>query len=151
MHGGFWVSIRGIWNNQVSRMVHMLCVWTWQGQDCGKLNPKNTQCVHCALRWSWAVMAVRYWTAAAWMVLNICNCNTIEVLWRSSCGGGACYSLFLMGASDSRSSITSDLFLTLVFPRQNIFQVSPILYPLLLLLRVSSLLEAIGIHLCTKL
>ena len=120
MHGRF--GFRGIWNNQVSRMVHIMCVWTRQeGQYCGKLDPKNTQCVHRALRWSWAVMAVRCWTAAAWMVLNICNCNTIGVHWRSSCGGGACHSLFLLGAADSRSSITSDLFLTFVMSHARIF------------------------------
>ena len=103
-----WVSIRGIWNNQVSRMVHILSVCEWQCQDCGKLNLKNTQlCVHCALRWSWAVMAVRCWTAAAWMVLSICNCNTTGIHWRSSCGGGACHSLFLLGAADSRRSLAT--------------------------------------------
>ena len=86
---------------------------------------KNTQCVHCALRWSWAVMAVRCWTAAAWMALNICNSNTIGVHWRSNCGGGACFSFFLLGAADSRSSIISDLLLTFVIPRRNLFKFLP--------------------------
>ena len=50
---------------------------------------------------------MRCWTAAAWMVLSICNCNTTGVHWRSSCGGGACHSLFLLGAADSRRSLAT--------------------------------------------